>query len=256
MKLYREIALRKQADDATIAMLDLWRSLCEKRFGIPLEVMIGNRKEHKQLKDFPGEVYTAYPHNVEGRMVLCLWLDRMTNVNSILVTHELGHWVIKLQGFKGLIFKPDVHCDQEIYLNSLCSHPPLYALQRKLGHEPQIEIDSRAKNNLMFVDKSRPKYSETQAKKISLLLTDDLLNCTSSIARLIRSKARRFHPEMYKLIQIIMSSIDKFNLMNPEENLRCQSDIVQNLSWSEGWIVSEDVKNLASKIVPSESDKT
>ena len=48
MRLYRETALREQADEPIVAMLELWRSLSEQKIGVPIEVMVGNRREHPQ----------------------------------------------------------------------------------------------------------------------------------------------------------------------------------------------------------------
>jgi len=60
MRLYKEIALRKQADKPTLAMLDLWKSLSKQKTGVTIKVMVGNRREHYQLKSTSGELYTAY----------------------------------------------------------------------------------------------------------------------------------------------------------------------------------------------------
>jgi hypothetical protein len=142
MRLYREIKLRKMADVPTVKMLELWLSLTKKIVGIPISVMYGNRRDNPRLCLPDSEVNTALPMSIKGKVILCLWLDPVTldRSNFVIVSHEIGHWVLKLQGFRGLICKSKKHCDDEILLNSLTHHPPLYALQRSLGHEPQIEI--------------------------------------------------------------------------------------------------------------------
>lgn len=103
--------------------------------------MVGDRHEHPRLKQFDGELNTAFPTIVEGRVALALWLDSLKDVNLIVVTHEIGHWVLKLQGFPAMIYPPDRHSNTEILLNSLIQHPPLYTLQKSIGHNPQAEVN-------------------------------------------------------------------------------------------------------------------
>ncbi len=67
VRLYRETAIRKNGDNPTIAMLDLWHSLCDEKLGVSIEVMISNRRQHQQLGSFGGELNTAFPHIVEGK---------------------------------------------------------------------------------------------------------------------------------------------------------------------------------------------
>jgi len=70
MKLYREIATREQADEPTIAILDLWHSLVKQKIGILIEVMVGDRKENPQLSSVSGELYTAFPNIINNKLVL------------------------------------------------------------------------------------------------------------------------------------------------------------------------------------------
>ena len=181
MRLYRETALRKQADEPTLAMLDLWRSLSEEKTGVPVEVMIGDRKKHRQLSSFSGELYAVFPQVIGEKVVIVLWLDSLSNVKPIIVTHEIGHWVLKLQGFCTFHYQADRHNNVEIMLNSMAHHPALYDLQRSLGHEPQVEIDSRSHSDIkLFSKKSRKKESGFCLSN-ALLLADDMMNCLGGI---------------------------------------------------------------------------
>jgi hypothetical protein len=146
MNLYRENWLRKQADTPTIKMLDLWHSLCCKKIDTSIEVMVGNRREYPfhGISTAQGELNTAIPQTYQGKVILALLLDSIKKLNMLVATHELGHWVLKLQGLKSLVNYDERNGRTEILLSSLASHSALYALQRSLGHEPQKEIDKRA----------------------------------------------------------------------------------------------------------------
>lgn len=244
MKLYRETALRKQADKPTLAMLDLWQSLSKQKFGVPIEVMIGNRREHSQLSAFSGELYTAFPTTVEGRVALSLWLDSLTNVNSILITHEIGHWVLKLQGFRGMLYRLNKHCNEEILLNSMAHHPPLYALQRSLGHEPQMEIDSRADHDL----KRFSMETETRQRKIwvrnALLLADDLMNCSEEKHKQLERVLRDKHFNTARYLKKILDIASNYNLLNPKQNLKFSEKLIRKLKLGSEWYAPDEVKEL------------
>jgi len=71
-------------------MLKLWHSLCKKELCSSIEVMVGNRREHPQFSSYKGELYTAYPEVVGGKLALVLLLDNLSNVRPIFITHELS----------------------------------------------------------------------------------------------------------------------------------------------------------------------
>jgi len=219
MRLYKETTIRKQADEPTIKMLDLWHSLTKQKMDTKIEVMVGDRREHPQLGSFLGEMHTASPCIVENKVVLAVWLDTLTNVNSIILTHEIGHWVLKLQGFHGLIYRPDPHCNMEILLNSLVQHPPLYALQRSLEHEPQIEIDSRANHDIGLFGLREPNERNSQVNN-ALLLADDLMNCSKNNCEKLMEIIGAKHPSTNRFIEKILFAAVHYNILDAQQNLR------------------------------------
>lgn len=251
MKLYRETAIRRHEDTATIAMLDLWRSLSEEKLGVPIEVMVGNRREHQQLGSFRGELNTAYPHVVEGKVVLTLWLDSFSNVNPIVITHEIGHWVLKLQGVRGFIYQPQPHSNVEILLNSFAHHPLLYALQRSLGHEPQPEIDSRALNDItVFSEKKETRDTQSWIAN-AFLFADDLTNCSDTYRRRLKAVMKKKHPHTAKLLNRILELVPQYNPIHPDNNLRfyrrpIQRRIIQELKLGAGWREIDEIDSLKS----------
>lgn len=249
VRLYRETALRGKADEPTIAMLDLWRSLTEEKVGVLIEVMVGNRREHQQLGSFRGELNTAYPHVVEGKVVLALWLDSFSSVNPIVVTHEIGHWILKLQGFRAFMYQPQPHGNIEILLNSFAHHPPLYALQRSLGHEPQFEIDSRALHDIeIFSSKSETRDRKSWLAN-ALLLADDLTNCSDTNQKRLKRVVKKKHPNTAKLLNRILALVPHYN---PLSRRPIQRRIIQELKLGAGWQEKDEVRALRSMVETAE----
>ena len=257
MKLYRETAIRRHEDTATIAMLDLWRSLSEEKLGVPIEVMVGNRREHQQLGSFRGELNTAYPHVVEGKVVLALWLDSFSNVNPIVITHEIGHWVLKLQDVRGFIYQPQPHSNVEILLNSFAHHPLLYALQRSLGHEPQIEIDSRALNDIKVFSKEKETRDAQSWIANALLLADDLVNCSDKYQRRLKGIVKKKHRNTARLLNKILALVPHYNPTHPDKNFHfyrrpIQRRIIQGLKLGAGWHEIDEIITLKSMVDTAE----
>jgi hypothetical protein len=215
---------------------------------VEIEIMIGNRRENPQLSSFAGELYTAFPTVVEKKVVLSVWLDYLTNVNSMLVTHEIGHWVLKLQGFHGMIYQPKKHCDMEILLNSLVQHPPLYALQRSLGHEPQIEIDLRANHNIKISSYSRETGGRQLWVNNALLLADDLINCSDEERKKLMEAVSEKHPNTRRLIEKVLDAVPYYDLLNAEQNLRFTKRIIKNLELKGTWNAPDELKELVSMV--------
>lgn len=248
MKLIEEVSIRKIVDSSTIAMLDLWKELTIKKFGKAPEVIIGDRKEHPQLKSFVGSINLSYPHKVKGKVYLALWLDSVDPLNLLMVTHELGHWILKLQNFLGLLSYPKKNNNIEILLNSLAHHVPLYELQKKYGHEPQIEIDSRASHNLNLFSKDEEPYDNNTCKQSALILADDIINCSPNIADQIKSLFSKKHPKTYKMVDTILETKSYYNLQIPEKNLKFQKMVIKKLALPNSWEVGKDVDELSKMI--------
>jgi hypothetical protein len=245
MKLYLEAELQKQADPPTLAMLDLWHKLVKERTKADFEVLIGNRREHKELNSFKGELYTAYPQIVNEHPCLVLWLDNMTKVDSIFVTHELGHWVLKLQGFQGIRHIKQQDIDIEALLGSMCHHPPLYALQRQCGHEPQEEIDDRTESNIKQVMAT----STSGGLNDIFLFADDLLNCSEKYSTQLRSILMQKHKSVWASVDAILSLATDYDILNPRENLQFLRQVIKRLKLGNDWYEPDEVQALVNMTI-------
>jgi hypothetical protein len=183
-----EIELRGQADKPTNKMLDLWHQLCLKEVDKSVEVLVFNRRDCSDLRNCKGVVNTNAIIPWEGKASLGLFLDNTSRLNYIIVTHELGHWILKLQGLKGVMNdeesgKAKYEGGTEMSLNNLCSHPALYKLQRSMGHEPQSEIDRMANHNMVGVSKSAEPNDPLRQIEFALSFADDLINCSEDVRK-------------------------------------------------------------------------
>lgn len=257
MKIYRETALRKPEDKAIIAMLDLWHSLSEQKIGASIEVMVGNRKEHQNLKTFSGELYTAMPQIIEGKAALVLWVNDIKKpVEEIIITHEIGHCILKLQGFKAFQRKHQKHSNIEIMLNSMAHHPPLYELQRSIGHDPQVEIDLRCIHNIKLFSKGKKEAHQKEVRiQNTLMLADDYFNSEENRYPLINVISKR-HPNTSKLLKKLIELKSSYNLLVPDQNMIFCEQIIEELELGDDWYNPDEVEGLVSMVKQAATDKS
>ncbi len=244
MKMYYEKALRQHADKPMLILLDMWHGLCREKIGTEIEVMVGSRKEHPRFADFRGELHTAIPEIIERRLVLLLLMDSMPVVNGIIASHELGHWILKLQDFKMLKYQGHENSSTEIFLDSMIQHVPLYHLQRSVGHNPQNEVDSRCLHNLKLFSREKEANTQQSWADNALMLVDDLLNCSPSNRTLVMNVISNRHPNTSRLVKSIMQQANSRDLLVPEQNLAFAREVVRCLGLPGEWYLADDVGGL------------
>ncbi len=255
MRLYPETGIRKGVDKPTITVLDLWQSLSEQTIGIPIEVMVGNRKEQPQLRSFSGEINTAFPHIIEGKVRLVLWLEPLSDVKDIIITHEIGHWILKLRGFQAFKRKRQQHSNIEIGLNSMAQHPPLYVLQRSIGHEPQDEIDSRCVHNIKRFTKDKESKQREVWLFNALMLADDVFNSEENRQVLINVMTGR-HPNTLNLLRKLIELKSSYDLLIPDQNLIFCEQIIETLKLGDDWYKPNEVNSLVSMVKQAANNKS
>lgn len=205
MNVYRESAILDGADDPTKKMLALWHQLCRDVLNGDLEVGVASRHECDLTKDAKGELNTALPLRVDGNPMLVLLFENTSSVEEVILTHELGHWILKLQGIKSIQKLGRPHSNEEILFNSMCQHPALYALQRSIGHDPQHEIDERARHDLSLM---KPEPVAKVSAERALLCADDILNCSVDISEALFARLYKYFPKTAKCVRGICSIRD------------------------------------------------
>lgn len=251
MKPLPETYIRKMADEPTIKILDLWNKLSGEILGYPIEIMIGDRKDNSELKHIPGEINSAYPGVFEGKVVLPIWLENIKSFDPLLITHEIGHWVLMIKGFKGLVNKYNRQTGIDINMNSLAQHPPLYKLQRDFGHDPQKMIDTRAKSNLNNLTKGPEIMLGDRWAEFALLFADDVLNCSEEIKNDLIEILKEDFPVTFSFLEKILNLISKHDLNDPKSNLMFLKNLVNTIYLGEGWKVIDETVELKEMIKES-----
>jgi len=238
MAPYQESELLKRTDAATRKMIDLWHSVSEKVLGRPVEVVVDNRRVDPELRSILYEVNMARPGRYKEKVVLAVLLESFPTLKPPLITHEIGHWVLKLQGFRGMIRHPRDK-EMEGLLNDVASRVPLYALQRSVGHDPQHEVDSRCDQDIETFTHPVP-WDEVRK---ALYLADDLLNCSFDKREQLKSTLRRNHPTTLKTVERIVANASDYNLLNPEQNIAFRREIIREMKLEGEWSEFDDAKS-------------
>lgn len=229
-------------------MLGLWHQRCRAVLGSDREVGVANRREYGPTKRYKGALNTAVPMCVDGKPMLVLLFENTDQIEPVLLTHELGHWVLELMGFKGVRNPNEPHSDQEIMLNSMSQHPALYTLQRSLGHDPQAEIDKRARHNLSRIKSlslatSPPKseqIAEIGADKV-LLYADDILNCSGDIGEEMSAKLREADPKAADCVRDIRAIRDSFDPAELVAHAAFVKAVMRRLDFGSEWITVDGI---------------
>lgn len=235
MKLTREKSIREKTDEPTRKMIDLWHKLCKENYGETYEVLLGNRHDHKQLKEFKGELNTAFPGHVKGKNVIVIWLEQLKAVDFVMITHELGHFVLHLSNFDTYTYKKTEQSNIEILLNSMAHHPALYNLQRSLGHKPQYIIDDRAKDNIEKFSKTPEPDIKNLWIENALLLSDDIINSSKILNEKLKRIISSNHPKTFNYIDKILSLTPYYDLFKPHRNIRFMKKVIDVLDIDKGW---------------------
>ncbi|NPV50347.1 MAG: hypothetical protein HPY60_04015 [Candidatus Methanofastidiosum sp.] len=248
MKPFSESYIRNLADEPTIRILDLWKKYSQDILGYPIEIMIGNRKDNPELKHIPGELNSAYPGVIDGRVVLPIWLENPKSFDPLLITHEIGHWILMIRGFKGLANKYTQQMGIDINMNSLAQHPPLYKLQRENGHDPQKMIDTRAKSNLNNLTRGPEIMLGDRWAEFALLFADDVLNCSEEIKEDLIELLKEDYPVTFSFLEKILNLVAKYDLNDPKSNLAFLKNLVNTIYLGEGWKVIDEAVELKEMI--------
>jgi hypothetical protein len=241
-----ESELRKQVDPQTITMLDYWHSLCREKVGTELEVVFTDRRNYPfhNISTHVGEENTACPFISGDRVVLTLLIESPKKINPIIVTHEIGHWILKLKGATVLADQND----DIIELGSICSHPALYKLQKSFGHDPKKEIDRKIAHDRRVLPTKIEANSEKTRIKNALYYADDLINCSQNNFTGLESLLSKKLPKTTELVRKILEIAESKDLTKIEEVLPFSKGIVQKLCLTGNWVELDELNNLREQL--------
>ncbi|GAH00073.1 unnamed protein product, partial [marine sediment metagenome] len=196
-----------------------------------------------------GEFNTACYDRFNNKDMLVLWFENLNQVEMVIITHELGHWILFLQGFKAFATSKKEYKKIEIYLNSTAQHPALYILQKSIGHNPQIEIDNRVKNNIELFSRESEPLEENIKIRNSLMLADDMMNGSKELTSSLKDIISSNHYKTNRILDRILKLAQFYDLSKPHRVLHFVKKVVKDLNLSTGnWFVRDNIFEVRKKI--------
>lgn len=235
MQMFDEAVLREYGDEPTNRMFDIWHQECLNYIKNDIEIIMADRRQNPQMRDIPGEINSASPAVFDNKLYLVLWFDSVYPLQSLLVTHELGHWILVLRGYKMLVDPARTYGDIVINFNSMAHHPPLFTLQRSLGHEPQDMIDLKTKNDIVHFNEEKERNSQRWISD-ALNIADDLINCSENYRRRLNNTMKKRLPNTSRFVRTIMNTLNISDLHSPEKNFKVCYKLTKELKldkWTE-----------------------
>lgn len=247
MTPYRESQFRKLADPPTLAMINEWHSVSNSVLARPIEIVVDDRRNNPKIPPIPGEINLAYPIAIKQEVVLGVWVESFPSLKLQTVAHEIGHWVLKLRGFRGMLRQPrDI--PREGIFNDVASHRPLYALQRSTGYDPQNEVDSRCDHDIKLCS----QRGAIDEKLSALYFADDLLNGSYKKRRQLKSALRKKQPNTLRYVDRILHVASEHDPLNPEQNIAFRRMLVKELKLAGTWSEQDDIKRTKELIKKAE----
>jgi len=240
---FLESEVRKLTDSPTNKMIDLWHEMCKGKFNRSIEIVVENRRRHPQFRSTPHEVNTAFPTSYKARAVLSIWVESFPGLRPMIISHEIGHWVLKLQGFRGMFRRPRDFFLEGL-LNSLATHPPLYRLQRQVGHDPQNDIDARCDHYRQLFSQHGRADDLTSA----LGLADDLMNCSFKNRQQLEWTLSKNRVNTQRLVERILNIASNYDLYDAESNVAFRRTLVNEMKLG-NWVSSDDLKPIKDLIL-------
>lgn len=242
MQYIDETVLRDYGDAPTNQMFDLWHQECLKYFKNDVGVITVDRRYNRQLRDMDGTINTASPGVIDEKIRLILWLEDVHPFDPIIVTHELGHWILLFQGYKTIIDPNNISSEIVISLNSLAQHPQLFALQRSLGHEPQGMIDSQTENDTNFYNEFKERDPQRWISD-ALYITDHLISCSENYRLKLNNVLKKRMPNVNRLVRSVTELLETSDLHSPENNTKFCDKLLKKLKL-ENWVEYDQLANI------------
>jgi len=186
----------------------------------------------------------------EGRQVLVLLLESVQPVQDVLITHELGHHIVKLQNYCMARPLNRVHTDTAACLNSLSQHPAIYAMQRQHRQDPGSDIDNRARLRASeLVARGRQIVSPLIP---GLQLADDLMHASEPIAAELGRLASDRAPAAWQVAETVREVAGHYELADLEQHEQFLRHAVDVLNLGIDWIFGSEVPLLRADLANAE----
>ena len=244
--LFREDRIIEQSGAPEKKIIALWHRLCREVLGHDIEVIIVDRTMHPNTADFEGELNTGYPQRFEfGPAFVLLLQPHDGKFAEIDMAHELGHGILKLQGFVHVIEESDRTSDIGVLLSSLATHVPLYELMRTFGFDSQGEIDRRAASSVISYGSDEDPRGTSNRIRDALYLADDLFHCSTELSQELTAVLQKHRPRTWKYVDGLLKTRRRHDLAAVEGNRSFILSAMQNLNLGPGWrLLDEELEGL------------
>ena len=249
MEYVSESTVRGHGDEAVNALLDVWHQECKAHFKRDIDVILADRTDNTQLRDIPGAIFGASPLIMANKMVLTIWVDTVDRIQPVMITHELGHWVLLLRGYKTMInpqHRPD---ETAVNLNALAHHPPLYELQQSIGHDPLELTDPDTERDVNFFNNM--KYRDASYFLSDALRAADLMTtCSEHLRHRLEDVLKKRMPITNQYAHTILDVLETHNLTEPEKNLAFVTELLKELKLKD-WVELDFTGRMAEHLPSS-----
>lgn len=246
--IINEQGIREMMPESVLKIMNSWRVLTQELFGYPIEIAAMAKNEHPQFSKISHNLHLAYPHVLDGKVVLIVVVNDFNNVPYVVFAHEISHWILKLKGYQGLLNKKDKLGLLAAHINDLCTHPPVWKLIKESGLDPQDEIDSRATYDINLLLTSAESKDPLNQKTIALYICDDLINCSSDLKVKLNINLLNKYPATYSYVQQILGILRKYDLNKPDDNNACIIELQNELYLPGRWSIPEEINEIKKKI--------
>lgn len=247
--IINEQGIREMMPESVLKIMDSWKDLTQNLFEYPIEIVSMAKNEHPQFSKVSHNLHIAYPHALNGKVVLIVVVNDFNNVPYAVFAHEVGHWILKLKGYKGLLNRKDKQGLLAAHVNDLCTHPPVWKLIKESGLDPQGEIDDRAKYDINLLQTSTESENPVEQKTMALYICDGLINSSSDLKIKLNINLLNKYPKTYAYIQQILGILRKYDLNKPDDSNFCIMELQKELSLPGKWFTPDEINEIKQKIV-------
>jgi hypothetical protein len=233
---YFEQLIRDKCGTPCNKMLSLFHELSGNLINYNIDVVIIDKTEVPWIT-VDGEFNTAFPTNelIPEKTVLAVVVNSVKRFDPLIVSHEIAHWVLKLQGYSAYSYNSDAQSNISIFFNSMLQHPAIYKLQIDFGDNPFTEVSARTQNDINLLRQVPEKIEFENQLCDAFYFADDLINEKNPLLKLEFTKLlREKYPQTNQLIEKILITSKYYDITEKKQNKKFALRLMKNLKIGNG----------------------
>lgn len=224
--------------------INYWNEMSKKVLGKRLPICLTERSSLSQFTNFNGELNIAFPTKIGSDDYLAVVVESFKSVSPAIFSHEIMHWILKLEGYPGI---RDLNNPQSLlvaHINDLSIHNLLWKRVKKFGKNVEEEINSRAITDLNLMI----NHQNIDELELALLVADDINNCPDYLATTLHKALKNGYHKSFEYYQIIDKALTSHNLEDPREVKEFLLEIVNNCKIMGKWDIPDETASLRMAI--------